>query len=74
MTDTEYKGNKTEYEGDFPQIPLDLLEYLENQYPPFIPQAGDHRDVLMVRAGAATLVQNLRVHYNAQHNINPPED
>lgn len=63
-------NDKPEYQGTIPVIPTALMEYLEANYPPFIPQATETREEIMVRAGAATLVQSLRAHHDAQHNIN----
>jgi len=63
-----------QYEGDFPPIPLKLLEHLEEQFPPFIPSPLLPIEQTMFRAGGAELVRILRTHYEAQNEATKPED
>lgn len=51
-----------------PVIPLDLLEYLEKQYPNVVPMgfALSVEDLRMIQ-GQQTVVQLLRRHFDAQN-------
>ena len=55
-----------QYDGDWPEIPLALVERLERDFGPFIPNPDKPDRAIWMDAGAAQLVAVLRQQYNAQ--------
>lgn len=56
---------------DVPEVPQDLLEYLEKRWPPYVPQIGVSEQRLWHEVGIRSLIQKLRQMYSEQHQ--PPE-
>lgn len=50
-----------------PQVPTDLLEWLEASYPPFIPQPSETHGETLFQAGMVALVRKLRLIHTDQH-------